>query len=72
MQFDANMMKAFLEKSDSDLWQTVRAFAEQNGIKIPSSEPSAADMARLRAVLAGKSHKDVGEALEILRRARGY
>ena len=70
MQFDANMMKSFLEKSDTELWQTVKAFAAQNGVTIPEGTPSAGDMARLRATLAGKSGKDVNEALEILRRAR--
>ena len=71
MQFDANMMKTFLEKSDTELWQIVKAFAAQSGVRIPEGEPSAADMARLRAILSGKSGEDVNEALEILRRAKG-
>ena len=69
MQFDANMMKSFLEKSDTELWQTVKAFAAQNGVTIPEGTPSAGDMARLRAILATKGSRDVDEALATLRRA---
>ncbi len=71
MQFDANMMKKLLAESDTDLWETVRSFAAENGIALPVGRPSAGDMARLRAILASKGAKDVADAAEILRRARG-
>ena len=71
MQFDANMMKKLLAESDSDLWETVRRVATENGISLPSGRPSAGDMARLRAILASRGAGDVGDAMEILRRARG-
>ncbi len=71
MQFDANMMKELLKKSDAELWQTVRRVAEANGITLPEGTPSAGDMARLRAILGTKGPGDVAEAMEVLRRARG-
>ncbi|MBQ2719811.1 MAG: hypothetical protein IJF73_07075 [Clostridia bacterium] len=71
MQFDAKQMSALLKKSDSELWRIVSMAAKAGGISLPEGQPSAGDMARLRAILAGKSEKDVGEALDTLRRARG-
>ncbi len=71
MQFDANMMKELLKKSDAELWQTVRTVAEANGISLPPGTPSAGDMARLRAILGTKGAGDVKDAMEVLRRARG-
>lgn len=71
MQFDATMMKRLLSESDTALWQAVRSAAEENGIRLPPGQPSAADMARLRAILAGKGAGDVAGAMEVLRRARG-
>lgn len=70
MQFDNNVMKKLLLESDDALWETIRRVATENGITLPSGQPSAADMAKLRAIMAGKGAKDVGEAMEILRRAR--
>ena len=71
MQFDANMMKSLLGKSDKELWDTVRRVAEANGITLPGDTPSAGDMARLRAILGTKGQGDVEAAMETLRRARG-
>ena len=71
MRFDANMMKKLLNESDAALWQTIRAVAEQNGIPLPAGQPTAGDMARLRAILASKGAEDVTDAMEVLRRARG-
>ena len=71
MQFDANMMKKLLAESDTALWETVRAVAAENGITLPAGNPSAGDMARLRAILASRGERDVADAMETLRRARG-
>ncbi len=71
MEFNANMMRDLLKKSDAELWQTVRGVAEANGITLPGGTPSAGDMARLRAILGTKGAGDVEEAMEVLRRARG-
>ncbi len=70
MQFDADKMKTVLMKNDTELWQIVRAVAAESGISIPGGQPSAGDMARLRAILATKGSRDVDEALNTLRRAR--
>lgn len=70
MQFDASKMKTVLEKSDAELWQIIRAVAAASGISLPDGQPSAGDMARLRAILASKGSRDVEEALATLRRAR--
>ena len=71
MQFDESAMKKLLGESDEALWQTIRTLAGQNGIRLPAGRPSAGDMARLRAILATRGPKDVKDAEEILRRARG-
>ena len=71
MQFDPNVMKKLLGESDGDLWRTVRTVAAENGIRLPEGQPSAADMARLRAILAGCGAKDVENAIEVVRRAKG-
>ena len=71
MQFDRSMMKRLLSEGDDALWQAVRAAAEENGISLPPGQPSARDMARLRAILAGKGPEDVASAMDVLRRARG-
>ncbi len=70
MQFDADKMKTVLGKSDAELWQLIRTVAAGSGISLPEGEPSPGDMARLRAILATKSSRDVDEALATLRRAR--
>ncbi len=70
MQFDADKMKTVLMKSDTELWQIIRAVAAGSGITLPEGQPSAGDMARLRAILATKGSRDVEGALETLRRAR--
>ena len=70
MEFDSNVMKKLLTESDAALWETVRKVAAENGIALPAGQPSAGDMARLRAILAGKGAKDVADAMEVLRRAR--
>ncbi|MBR7095411.1 MAG: hypothetical protein IKC73_04255 [Clostridia bacterium] len=71
MPFDKKQMSALLGKSDSELWKIITAVAATSGIALPEAQPSARDMARLRTVLAGVGERDVGEALAILRRARG-
>ena len=71
MQFDATMMKRLISTGDTELWQTIRTVAEQSGISLPEGQPSAADMARLRAILASKGAGDVQDAMEVLRRAHG-
>ena len=71
MQFDESAMKKLLGESDEALWQTIRAIAEQNGIRLPAGRPSPGDMARLRAILATRGPGDVKDAAEILRRAKG-
>ena len=58
-----------LEKNDTELWQIIRAVAAKSGVTIPAGQPSAGDMARLRAILATKGSRDVDEALATLRRA---
>ena len=70
MQFDAEKMKTVLEKNDAELWQIIRAVAAKSGVSLPAGQPSAGDMARLRAILATKGSRDVDEALATLRRAR--
>lgn len=70
MQFDADKMKTVLMKSDRELWQIVRAVAAESGIPLSAGQPSAGDMARLRAILSTKGSQDVDEALATLRRAR--
>ena len=71
MQFDESAMKKLLGEGDAALWQTIRAIAAENGIRLPSGQPSPGDMARLRAILATRGPGDVGEAEEILRRVKG-
>ena len=71
MRFDANMMKKLLAESDTALWETVRRVAAESGIPLPAGQPSAGDMARLRAILASRGERDVAAAVETLRRARG-
>ncbi len=70
MQFDPNMMKAFLALDDNTLWQTVRTIAKSNGIDLPEGQPPAAELARLRQTLSGKGSADVGEALRIVKEAK--
>lgn len=70
MQFDPNMMKAFLSLDDSTLWQTVRTIAKSNGIDLPEGKPPAAELARLRQTLSGKGSADVNEALRIVKEAQ--
>lgn len=71
MQFDENMMKALLSESDEALWRTIRAVAARNNVTLPAGQPSAADMARLRAILGTKGPADVEDAMRTLRRVRG-
>ena len=68
MQFDANMMRTLLKKDDAALWGIIREMAEGYGISLPSGSPSAADMARLRAILGTKGEADLAGAVELLRR----
>ena len=68
MQFDANMMRTLLKKDDAALWGIIREMAEGYGITLPGGSPSAADMARLRAILGTKGESDLEGAIEILRR----
>ena len=68
MQFDANMMRTLLKKDDAALWALIRDMAESYGVSLPSGSPSAADMARLRAVLGTKGEGDLEGAIELLRR----
>ena len=71
MQFDAAILNELLKRDDAALWQTIRTIAAQNGIPLPEGQPSAADMARLRAILGTKGAGDVEAAAELLRRAKG-
>ena len=71
MQFDPNVMKKLLGENDATLWKTVRAYAAEKGIRLPEGQPTAKDMARLRAILAGCGAKDVESAMDVIRRARG-
>ena len=68
MQFDANMMRTLLKKDDAALWALIREMAESHGVSLPGGAPSAADMARLRAILGTKSEADLEGAVELLRR----
>ena len=68
MQFDANMMRTLLKKDDAALWGIIREMAQSYGLALPSGTPSAADMARLRAILGTKSEADLEGAVELLRR----
>ena len=68
MQFDANMMRTLLKKDDTALWGIIRGMAESYGIPLPNGTPSAAEMARLRAILGTKGESDLEGAIEILRR----
>ena len=67
MQFDANMMRTLLKKDDTALWGVIWEMAKSYGISLPSGAPSAADMARLRAILGTKGEADLEGAIEILR-----
>lgn len=67
MQFDANMMSTLLKKDDTALWGVIREMAKSYGISLPSGAPSAADMARLRAILGTKGEADLEGAIDILR-----
>ena len=67
MQFDANMMRTLLKKDDAALWEIIREMAGSYGIPLPSGQPSAADMARLRAILGTKGNADPETAAEILK-----
>ena len=71
MQFDAAKLSELLKRDDAALWQTIRAIAAQNGVPLPEGQPSAADMAHLRAILGTKGAGDVEAAAELLRRAKG-
>lgn len=68
MQFDANMMRTLLKKDDTALWGIIREMAASYGIPLPNGTPSAAEMARLRAILGTKGEADLEGAVEILRR----
>jgi hypothetical protein len=70
MQFDSNVMKRLLLLDDAALWNTICRVAAENGISLPGGQPSAKDMARLRAILGSRGAGDVEEALAVLRRAR--
>ncbi len=70
MQFDPNMMKAFLALDDNTLWLTVRTLAKSNGIDLPEGKPPAAELARLRQALSGKGSADVEEAIRIVKEAK--
>ena len=71
MQFDAAILNELLKRDDAALWQTIRTSAAHNGIPLPEGQPSAADMARLRAILGTKGAGDAEAAAELLRRAKG-
>ena len=38
MQFDPNVMKKLLGENDATLWQTVRAYAAEKGIRLPEGQ----------------------------------
>ena len=64
-QFDANMFRAILSLSDEQLWQTIKAIAAQNGIKLPAGTPPKEELARLRSAL-GTANPDVNNAMRIV------
>lgn len=71
MQFDAQTMQRIMKQDDATLWRTVRQVAAQYGITLPEGAPSAADMARLRAILSTQGTWDAQSAMEVLKRAKG-
>lgn len=70
MEFDQNAMNALLALDDKALWEKIRSLAEKNGIPLPPGEPPAAELSRLRTVLAGKGAKDVAAAAELINRLK--
>ena len=70
MQFDPNVMKAFLAMDDKALWQAVRAIAQRNGVSLPEGQPPEGELAKLRQALSGKGSADVAEAIRIVKEAR--
>ena len=66
MQFNPVMLHALLQKNDAELWATIRALAEKNGMKLSDATPSKSEMEKLRGVLSGAEKMDPREAKRLL------
>jgi hypothetical protein len=70
MQFDSEALNRLLSQSDDKLWQLICKIGAMNGISLCESPPSAEEMKRLRAMLAGAGKADYNQALEMVKKYR--
>ena len=66
MQIQPELLLLLLNKSDEELWQTMKAIALSNGVHLPRTMPTSEDMKKLRAILQSGNQMDMNEAIKIV------
>ncbi len=66
MNIDKKTLQKLLGQSDSQLWQTIRMIAAQNGIQLPKEKINEKDMSAIRTALGSATDADIKRALGIL------
>ncbi len=66
MKFDSYAIEKLLALSDDELWATLKSIASMNGISLPSSAPSNAEMQKLRNIFRGGDGMSLEKAREIV------
>jgi hypothetical protein len=66
MNFDSRATEKLLSLSDAELWATLKSIASMNGISLPSTAPSPAEMQKLRGIFKGGEGLSLEKAREIV------
>lgn len=66
MRINKEELKKIAEKSDAELWQTIKEMGKSHGLNLPDAQPSKENLEKIRAVLSGTEKINLGEAARII------
>ncbi len=66
LKINKEELAALAKKSDGELWQTIHKIACEHGYKLPENPPTAAEMDKIRSIMAGDGKINMREAARLL------
>ena len=66
MNFESGAIDKLLTLSDTELWTTLKGIASMNGVTLPATPPSPAEMQKLRGIFKGGKGLSLEKAQEIV------
>jgi hypothetical protein len=66
MRVNKEQLKMLAEKSDAELWSTVRSMAREHGFTLPEKAPSHEEIEKIRRALLGSDKISLTDAARIM------